>query len=83
MASLVFLVVATLLRLDICEVSSYAVSHTHKFPAPEHLPGDEPKYTHTETVSGAPRPVRLPNRETEGMEKGQVVIQGICNEDIG
>ena len=52
MASPVFLVVATLLRLDICELNSYAVSHQHKFEAPEHLLGDEPKYTHRDSEWG-------------------------------
>ena len=33
-------------------------------------------------LSGASRPARLPRRKTDVMAKGQVVIQGLCNEDI-
>ena len=73
--------VATLLCLDICEVSSYHTSTNSK-----HLNTclAMSQNTHTaETVSEAPRPVRLPRRKTDVMTKGQVVIQGLCNEDIG
>ena len=42
----------TPLHVDIWEeMSSYVVSHPHKFQAPEHLPGDEPKYTHRDRLS--------------------------------
>ena len=42
------------------------------------------QHTHTaETVSGAPRTVRFPRKKTDDMAKGQVVFQGLCNEDIG
>ena len=69
--------------LDISEVSSYAVSNLHKFQAPEHLTGDEPKYAHCRDSDWAPRPVRFPRRKADVMAKGQVVIQGLCNEHIG
>ena len=63
-------------------MNSYAVSHHSKLQAPEHLPGDEPRYTHQVSVWG-PEPSRIPRRISDAVANDEVVDQGFSIEDIG